>query len=51
MLWRLTLAWRAQAGAVLHPLGLTHTEYVLLALLCWHSHGGPRPKPKPTGKA
>ena len=40
LLWRLTLAWRAQAGAALRPLGLTHTEYVLLALVFWYSHDG-----------
>jgi DNA-binding MarR family transcriptional regulator len=43
LLWRLTLAWRAHAGAALRPLGLTHTEYVLLALLFWHSRDGARP--------
>jgi DNA-binding MarR family transcriptional regulator len=43
LLWRLTLDWRAQAGAALRPLGLTHTEYVLLALLFWHSRDGAHP--------
>jgi DNA-binding MarR family transcriptional regulator len=43
LLWRLTMAWRAQAGAALRPLGLTHTEYVLLALLSWHSRDGDSP--------
>jgi DNA-binding MarR family transcriptional regulator len=43
LLWRLALAWRAHAGTALRPLGLTHTEYVLLALLFWHSRDGNRP--------
>jgi len=36
LLWRLALEWRSHAGAALRPSGLTHTEYVLLALLYWH---------------
>jgi DNA-binding MarR family transcriptional regulator len=35
LLWRLTLEWRSRAGAALQPFGLTHTEYVLMALLRW----------------
>jgi DNA-binding MarR family transcriptional regulator len=44
LLWRLTMEWRSRAGAVLQPFGLTHTEYVLMALLFWqHSRDDSRP--------
>jgi DNA-binding MarR family transcriptional regulator len=43
LLWRLTLAWRAHAGAALHSLELTHTQYVVLALLFWHYRSGISP--------
>ena len=44
LLWRLTLEWRSRAGVVLQPFGLTHTEYVLMALLFWQkSRDGSHP--------
>ena len=44
LLWSLTLEWRSRAGVVLQPFGLTHTEYMLMALLYWQqSRDGSHP--------
>jgi DNA-binding MarR family transcriptional regulator len=40
LLWRLTLSWQRAVSAVLEPLGLTHTQFVLLACTYWlDTHG------------
>jgi len=42
LLWRLTRSWERAVGDALAPLGLTHTQFVLLACTHWlHSHGRP----------
>ena len=35
MLWRVSNTWQAAQRAALHPLGLTHVQFVLLASLTW----------------
>lgn len=35
LLWRLTNTWQAAQRAALHPFGLTHVQFVLLASLTW----------------
>lgn len=39
-LWRVTLAWQRRVTAALGPLGLTHVQFVLLAVTWWeNTHG------------
>ena len=41
LLWRSTLAWQRDVAAALDPLGLTHSQFVLLACAWWlETHGG-----------
>lgn len=41
LLWRSTLAWQRDVAAALDPLGLTHSQFVLLACAWWlEAHGG-----------
>lgn len=41
LLWRSTLAWQRDVAAALDPLGLTHSQFVLLACVWWlEAHGG-----------
>ena len=41
LLWRSTLAWQRDVAAELDPLGLTHSQFVLLACAWWlETHGG-----------
>ena len=35
LLWRATLAWQRDVTAALGPLGLTHSQFVILACVCW----------------
>ncbi|MGL5825245.1 MAG: MarR family winged helix-turn-helix transcriptional regulator, partial [Nocardioides sp.] len=35
LLWQVTQAWQAAQRTALEPLGLTHTQFVLLASLTW----------------
>ena len=35
LLWHVTLAWQRQVGAALSPFGLTHVQFVLLAVTWW----------------
>ncbi|MFK4090021.1 MarR family winged helix-turn-helix transcriptional regulator [Kribbella sp. NPDC020789] len=37
------LAWRARLTEALKPLGLTHTQFLLLASAGWLAHVGPAP--------
>jgi DNA-binding MarR family transcriptional regulator len=37
LLWRATLAWQRALRAALEPLGLTHVQFVLLAVAGWHA--------------
>lgn len=41
-LWRLTRSWERAVSEALAPLGVTHTQFVLLACTWWlHGHGEP----------
>jgi MarR family transcriptional regulator, organic hydroperoxide resistance regulator len=35
-LWQVASLWQRQINACLHPLGLTHAQFVLLTTLAWH---------------
>lgn len=35
LLWRVSLRWQREVTAALRPLGLTHVQFVLLAVLWW----------------
>ncbi|MFF1822303.1 MarR family winged helix-turn-helix transcriptional regulator [Kribbella sp. NPDC058245] len=37
------LSWRARLSEALKPLGLTHTQFLLLASVGWLAHVGPAP--------
>lgn len=37
LLWRATLRWQRRIAGVLHPLKLTHVQFVLLASVWWMS--------------
>ena len=39
LLWHVTLRWQRDVSAALHPLDLTHVQFVLLATLWWLAHG------------
>jgi len=42
LLWHATLRWQRAAAAALEPLGLTHTQFRLLASVMWlEEHSGP----------
>jgi DNA-binding MarR family transcriptional regulator len=43
LLWHVSLRWRVTLGRELAPLGLTHTQFVLLATLYRLSHSGAPP--------
>jgi DNA-binding MarR family transcriptional regulator len=43
LVWRLSTKWRVAVDRALAPLGLTHAQYVLLALLFGMQHAGLRP--------
>lgn len=41
-LWRLTRTWERAVSEALAPLGVTHTQFVLLTCAWWlHGHGEP----------
>lgn len=40
LLWRTTNAWQARQRAALQPLGLTHVQFVLLAVSGWLTRSG-----------
>ncbi len=40
LLWRISNAWQQRQRAALHPLGLTHVQFVLLASLVWLTQHG-----------
>jgi DNA-binding MarR family transcriptional regulator len=42
-LWRATLAWQRRVTAALAPLGLTHVQFVLLAVTWWANTHDERP--------
>lgn len=35
LLWRVSIAWQRQQRAALQPLGLTHSQFVILAAASW----------------
>src|SRR4051812_11987286 len=35
LLWQVTRRWQRELGAALAPLGLTHAQFVLLAVVWW----------------
>jgi DNA-binding MarR family transcriptional regulator len=35
LLWQVTRRWQRELGAALAPLGLTHVQFVLLAIVWW----------------
>lgn len=44
LLWHVTLRWQRAIAAALHPLGLTHVQFVLLACTWWlNEHGETEP--------
>jgi DNA-binding MarR family transcriptional regulator len=42
-LWRATLAWQRRITTALAPLGLTHVQFVLLAVTWWENTHDRRP--------
>lgn len=40
LLWQVSMRWQRAMGQALAPLGLTHTQWVLMAALRWLSLGG-----------
>lgn len=40
LLWRVSNLWQRQQRAALHPLGLTHVQFVLLASVAWLTREG-----------
>lgn len=43
LVWHLSLRWQVQLSRALAPLGITHTDYAVLATLQALSHAGVRP--------
>lgn len=43
LMWRATLAWQRCVGAALAPFGLTHVQFVLLAVVWWSNEHGQVP--------
>lgn len=43
LLWRATVRWQRLMAATLQPVGLTHTQFVLLASTYWLGRTGTRP--------
>jgi DNA-binding MarR family transcriptional regulator len=43
LLWHATLRWQREVAAALAPLGLTHVQFVLLAVTWWLNRDGGRP--------
>lgn len=43
LLWHATLNWQRSITAELHPLGLTHVQFVLLACAWWLDERGDAP--------
>jgi DNA-binding MarR family transcriptional regulator len=41
LLWKVSNAWQRRQRAALKPLGLTHSQFVLLAAATWFSAAGP----------
>lgn len=41
LLWRVSNAWQREQRAALQPLGITHTQFVALAVATWFSHDEP----------
>mgnify|MGYP004716089191 CR=1 FL=1 len=41
LLWRMSTQWQRQPRAALQPLGLTHTQFVMLAVVTWFSTQAP----------
>jgi DNA-binding MarR family transcriptional regulator len=37
LLWRISNSWQREQRAALQPLGLTHTQFVMLAVATWFS--------------
>ena len=35
LLWRISNTWQREQRAALQPLGLTHTQFVMLAVTTW----------------
>lgn len=48
LLWRVTLRWQRQIAAALHPLELTHVQFVLLATVWWLSERADSPARLPS---
>ena len=42
LLWRVSTHWRSTLENVLRPLGLTHPQFVILAVLAWQTRTGAR---------
>lgn len=40
LLWRVTMRWQREVRAALEPLGLTHAQFVLLAVAGWLGRDG-----------
>ena len=40
LLWQVSMRWQRAMGQALAPLGLTHTQWVLMAALRWLSRSG-----------
>jgi DNA-binding MarR family transcriptional regulator len=43
LLWKVTALWQARIAVTLGPLGLTQTQYAILASLRWFEECGERP--------
>jgi DNA-binding MarR family transcriptional regulator len=41
LLWQITNRWQQAQRSALKPLGLTHVQFVLLAMLAWTGADGP----------
>lgn len=41
LLWRISNAWQREQRAALQPLGITHTQFVMLAVVTWFSSKEP----------
>jgi DNA-binding MarR family transcriptional regulator len=44
LLWHVTLRWQRDIAAALHPLDLTHVQFVLLASAWWLNRAGAAPR-------
>ncbi len=42
LLWRVSMEWRRSLEAILQPLGLTHPQFVVLAVIGWLTKEGGR---------